>query len=127
MAAMGDWIELTCRWILGLQLTFWGLNGFFHWMKIPPSDDFITRFGDLCFESKFIMPTVKIFEILFGIALLTGWGTMLSLIMLGPIVFVISGLHLFHNKKWWEVLIPISLPYLILVVLNISEFQVLLH
>jgi len=115
---MLEWIEIILRWILGMQFLFWGLNGFFRWKSIPPSGDFVGRFGDVCFESKFILPVVKIFEIFFGAALLTGHGTLASLIFLGPLVFVISGLHLFHNPRWWEVIVPITLPYLAIAGLN---------
>lgn len=120
------WFEILLRWTLGLQLLFWGLNGFFHWKPIPPSSDFIGRFSDLCHESRFILPTVKIFEIVFGFLLLTGSGTLLALVGLAPIIFVISGLHAFHNNKAWQVLLPITLPYLLLSILNWTMFKTLL-
>jgi uncharacterized membrane protein YphA (DoxX/SURF4 family) len=120
------WIETILRWTLGLQMLFWGLNGFFNWKPIPRSDDLITRFADLCYESRFILPTVKIFEIVFGALLLTGSGTLVALIFLGPIIFVITGLHLFHNKKGWQVIFPITVPFVLLVLLNGSLFKNLL-
>ena len=118
---MLEWTEIIFRWILGLQLVFWGLNGFFHWKEIPPSTDFINEFSDVCFRSRFILPTVKIFEIVFGALLLTGAYTLLALVALAPIIFVISGLHLLHNKKSWEVLLPITLPFLIIVILYLMK------
>lgn len=123
---MISWIEILLRWILGLQLVFWGLNGFFNWKPIPRSDDFITRFADLCFESRFILTSVKWVEIIFGALLLTGSGTLISLVFLGPIVFVISGLHFFHNKKSWQVLVPITLPYVLVVIMNWNIVKTLL-
>ena len=122
-----EWLELGARWILGLQFIFWGANGFFHWIAIPPSSDFIQRFGDICIESKFIMPTVKVFEIVFGVLLLTGFATQIALIFLGPIVFVICGLHFFHNPKWIPVILPILIPFLVVLLLHENNFQVLLH
>jgi uncharacterized membrane protein YphA (DoxX/SURF4 family) len=121
------WLEIICRWLLGLQFLFWGLNGFFHWRAVPPSADFIQRFADLCGESKFIMPTVKVFEIIFGALLLSGYSTILALIFLGPIVFVITGLHLLHNRKWWEIILPISAPYLLILLFQEERLLVLLH
>lgn len=112
---MIEYIELVLRWALGFQLAFWGLNGFFHWKQIPPSSPAIDKFTAACFESRFIMPTVKIFEIVFGLLLLLDKATPLALVMLAPIVFVITGLHILYNKKWWEVLIPLSLPFALLV------------
>jgi len=124
---MLEWFEIGCRWALGLQLLFWGLNGFFKWKAIPPSADFIDRFTDICIQSKFIMPSVKIIEIVFGFILLTGYGTLLALVFLGPIVFLITGLHFFHNKKRWGVIIPITGPYLLLIFSQQSHFLALFH
>jgi len=111
-------LELLLRWLLGVQLTFWGLNGFFHWRPVPPSPPVIDRFVTACFESRFIMATVKIFEIVFGLFLILNFATPMALAMLAPIIFVITGLHLIHNKRSWEVLLPISLPFLILIGLH---------
>lgn len=118
------WLELIFRWILGLQLVFWGLNGFFHWKSIPPSTDFINRFSEICVQSRFIMPTVKVFEILFGFLLLTGTHTSLALIALGPIIFVVTGLHAVHNpQRSWEVVLPISLPFVGVLLLNFESWR----
>jgi len=108
---MMDYFELALRWILGMQLTFWGLNGFFQWKQIPPSPAAIDKFVVACIESRIIMPTVKIFEIIFGIFLLANFAVPLALVMLAPIVFVISALHVFYNKKAWEVVVPLTLPF----------------
>jgi len=124
---MLEWTELIFRWIFAGQILFWGLNGFFHWKAIPPSADFINEFTEACVKSGFIMPTVKIFEVVFGSLLLTGFARGISLIALAPIVFVITGLHVRHNKKAWEVLVPISLPFLILVILNFEKWNSLLE
>jgi uncharacterized membrane protein YphA (DoxX/SURF4 family) len=124
---MLEWFDLICRWVLGLQLLFWGLNGFFHWVVPPSESSFVTRFGDLCAESRFIMPTVKVFEILFGALLLTGYGTLVSLIFLGPIIFVITGLHFFHNPKWWRVVVPITGPYILVLLMQEGHMRWLLH
>lgn len=121
-----NYLELALRWILGLQLIFWGLNGFFNWLKLPPAPPVIEGFITACIESRFIMPTVKVFEIIFGLILLSGEGTPFGLIMLAPIIFVITGLHLIHNKKAWEVLLPISLPFILLIVLHYEAWLKLL-
>lgn len=120
---MTEQIEFILRWVIGVQLTFWGLNGFFHWKPIPPSAEAINNFTEACIKSKFIMPTVKVFEIVFGIFLMTGFCTLLSLAALAPIIFVISGLHLCHNKKSWQVIVPITLPFLTLVVLAYEKWK----
>lgn len=124
---MIEHIELLLRCILGIQLTFWGLNGFFHWKQIPPSSKVIDNFTAACIESRFIMPIVKVFEIVFGIFLLANFAVPLALVMLSPIIFVITGLQALYNKKSWEVLVPISLPFAALLVLHYEAWLKLLN
>jgi uncharacterized membrane protein YphA (DoxX/SURF4 family) len=110
------WVEVIFRWILGLQLVFWGLNSIFHWRPIPPSSAAINDFTEACIKTKFIMPTVKLIEIAGGLLLLAGFHIDIALTALAPLIFVITGLHVLFNKKSWEVLIPITLPYLVLMI-----------
>lgn len=117
-----EWIEIICRWVLGLQLVFWGLNGFFHWKQIPPSAEPIDAFVEACIKTKFIMPTVKIFEITFGALLLTGSWTFVAWVALAPVVFVVTGLHAIYNKRFWEVLVPITLPFLVVLAFNFDKW-----
>lgn len=124
---MIEFFEIFLRCILGIQLTFWGLNGFFHWKPIPPSSKAIDNFTAACVESRFIMPAVKAFEIVFGIFLLANFAVPLALAMLSPIIFVITGLHALYSKKSWEVLIPISLPFVVLVILHHEAWLKLLN
>ncbi|MNJ91298.1 hypothetical protein D3C87_89490 [compost metagenome] len=120
-----EWFEIALRWVFGLQMVFWGINGFFHWVIIPPSGDVIQSFSEACIKTRFIMPTVKVLEIGAGALLLAGVAVPLCLILFAPLVFVITGLHIFHNPKPWSVILPISFPYVILLLLytkNFSEF-----
>ena len=120
-----DYIEIACRWIFGLQMVFWGLNGFFHFLPIPPSSPTITRFTEACIEAKFIMPTVKVIEILCGALLIFKVAVPLSLICFSPIMFVVTLLHLIHNPKPWAVLAPLSAPFAILIALHAQTFLAL--
>ncbi|MEK2689170.1 hypothetical protein [Bdellovibrio sp. GT3] len=108
-------IETACRVVFGLQMVFWGLNGFFNWLKIPPSPPVIERFVGACYETRFIMPTTKIAEILLGLLMIVGFAVPLTILLIAPIVFVITFLHLLHNPKPWGVVIPITLPFAIVV------------
>ncbi|MDG0815184.1 hypothetical protein [Bdellovibrio svalbardensis] len=110
---MLDYIEIICRWAFGLQMAFWGLNGFFHWVAIPPSGDGVTRFTEACIETRFIMPTVKMIEVVCGLLLLCKFAVLLNLLIFAPIVFVITMLHFFHNPKPWPVVLPITVPFLV--------------
>lgn len=123
LVPMLELLEMALRWILGTQLFFWGLNGFFQWKKVPPSSEIINQFTELCIQSKFIMPTVKTVEIVGGVLLVLNLATPLALVTLAPLIFVITGLHLFHNKRWWEVIVPLSLPFITLMALHYESWQ----
>lgn len=111
---MIEYFELAVRWIFAGQMLFWGLNGFFHFLALPPSDPVINRFTESCIETRFIMPTVKILEVVGGFFLLLNIAVPLVLVLFAPVVFVITGLHLIHNKKPWGLLASITLPFLLL-------------
>lgn len=106
-----NYLELALRWIFGLQIAFWGLNGFFNWVKIPPQPPVIDKFVQACIEARFIMPVVKIIEILAGVLLLLNLSVPLALALLAPIMFLITGLHALHNPKPGVILLPLVLPY----------------
>lgn len=123
--SMNDWIEVVCRWILGLQFVFWGLNGFFYWKQPPASAKPINDFTEACIQTKFVMPTVKIFEIVFGALFLIETTSRVAWIALAPIVFVITGLHALYNKRSWEVLGPITLPFLMVLFFNFEKWRLI--
>ena len=122
-----EYLELALRWIFGLQMAFWGLNGFFHWVKIPPSSATIEKFTQACIDTGFIMPTVKVLEIVAGLLLIFNFSTALCLAVLAPIMFVITGLHVFHNPKPGAVLLPLVLPYAALWLLDSVVFLRIFH
>ncbi|MGE9745635.1 hypothetical protein [Bdellovibrio bacteriovorus] len=124
---MIEYIEIVCRWIFGLQMFFWGLNGFFHWVKIPPSDPKIDAFVNACMETRFIMPTVKLMEIIGGAVLLLNFAVPATLVVFAPLIFVISGLHILHNPKPWGVLVTTTVPYLLLVFFHNTSLLRLVH
>ncbi|WP_413582811.1 hypothetical protein [Bdellovibrio sp. HCB288] len=61
------------------------------------------------------MPTTKIAEILLGLLMIIGFAMPLTILLIAPIVFVITLLHLLHNPKPWGVVIPITIPYAVTV------------
>lgn len=106
-------VDFSLRIILGLQLVFWGFNGFFHWIQFKNQPRGIDRFVIACIETQFIMPIVKVLEISMGTLLIFNILPKLCLILLSPIIGVILLLHLFHNfKKSYEVILPLGIPFL---------------
>lgn len=87
--------------IYGLFWLFSSLNAHFQWKKIPFVSNEMDEFITACHKTKFIMPTVKIVELIVGVLLLFSF-TNLALVLILPIVYGIIGLHLFFNKKKWR-------------------------
>lgn len=114
-----EWLELALRFIFGAQMFFWGMNGFFNWVKIPPSSKIIDRFVESCIETRFIMPLVKIIEIAGGALIVLGIFVLPSLMVFAPLMTIITGLHLFHNPKPWGVILTCTLPYIMLIGLKL--------
>ena len=106
-------MDFSLRVILGLQLVFWGLNGFFHWIEFKNQPVAINNFVVACIQTQFIMPLVKIIEIATGTLLIFNFFPRLCLLLLSPVIGVILLLHLFHNlKKSYEVVLPLGIPFL---------------
>ncbi len=106
--------ESFIRWLFALQMLFWGLNGFFLWVKIPSTPERIDRFVAACIETGFIMPVTKALEVVLSVCLLANFLVPLSLFLFAPLMFVITGLHVFLNPRPFAVLLSCSLPYGIL-------------
>lgn len=123
---MWDSIEFVIRVLLALQLVFWGLNGFFHWIEIQSSGTVIDNFVQACISTRFVMPLVKSFEIVFGLLLLLNLYVSLSLLFLAPIIFVITALHLLHGPAPLKVLAPVTGPYVFLLIYHAQSYVPLL-
>lgn len=121
---MIDYIEMGLRWIFGLQMVFWGLNGFFQWVEFPPSSPIIDQFVKACIDTRFIMPVVKVLEVVSGLLIATGILVPLNLAALAPILFVVTILHALHNPKPWGVLIGTSLPYALLLLFHADTLTI---
>lgn len=86
------------RLVLGLLFFYNGLNGFFHFRPLPPMNPQMTKFNEALQGTVIIMPVVKIFEVLFGLALILNVWTFLATLALGPICYFIIVAHLWFNR-----------------------------
>lgn len=106
--------------IYGLFWLFSSLNAHFQWKKIPFVSNEMDEFITACHKTKFIMPTVKIVELIVGVLLLFSF-TNLALVLILPIVYGIIGLHLFFNKKNGVLIFTILTPFMILFYFKLKE------
>ncbi len=105
---MNQKVTTGARYILGIIFTIFGTNGL---MMIftgngfipmpPPAPEMAIVMGGF-FGAKYLMPFVKIIQVVAGICLLTNKRVTFALTILGPIVINIFALHLFLD--------PVGLP-----------------
>ncbi len=122
-----EWIDTAARFILGLNLLFFGLNGFTHWVQIPKGEPAFEEFIEALVKAKFIMPAVKVLEIIIGLMLITNRSVLLALAMIAPILFVIAGSHLVLNQQRGLLIVSsLVLPFAFLIYYRHLEIMLLL-
>jgi len=88
-------LPMIARYLLGLVLTVFGLNGFFGFMPPPDLPPEAMGLMGAIVESGYLMTLVKIVEVLTGIALLTNRFVPLMLVVFAPVGVNIVAFHLF--------------------------------
>lgn len=111
IATLLNWIQIA----YGFYWLYSGLNGFFHWQKIPVVAKEITTISELFVASSFLMTTVKAVEVVVGLCYITGFGSFIGVLLLTPLIWGICGLHLRYNPKPLKILAFIIPPYLALI------------
>ena len=83
---------LIVRLLLGLIFTVFGLNGFLHFIPMPPPTGVAGQFIGALFVSHYLVPIFAI-QLLGGVLLLTGRYVPLALTLLAPIIVNIDLFH----------------------------------
>jgi uncharacterized membrane protein YphA (DoxX/SURF4 family) len=118
---MNSKVVLGSRILLGIVFLVFGANGLM--MVVtgagfipmpPPSPEMMTIMGGL-FGMKYLMPLIKILEVLAGIMLLSGKYLNMAITFLGPIIVNILGVHLFVDRSGAPMAIIITVLFVILV------------
>ena len=95
------------RYLLGLIFFVFGLNGFLHFIPMPPPAGVAAQFMGALFVSRFLV-VVFLLELIPAIMLLAGRYVPLALLLLGPVIVNIFLFHAFME--------PGGLPLALLVV-----------
>jgi putative oxidoreductase len=98
--------RLIGRVLLGLIFLVFGLNGFLHFIPMPPPEGLAGQFFDVLFRSHYLA-VVFALQIVGGVLLLVGRFVPLALTLLGP---VLVNILLFH-----ALMEPSGLPMAIVV------------
>lgn len=121
-----DKLALFSRVIIGLVFFIFGLNGFFHFIPVPPAPEAAGQFITALLRTGYVMPIVKITEVICGLGFLTGLFIPLCLVVITPILINIALFNLVLNPSglWMAALVVI--PYGILILKNFKNLSPLL-
>jgi uncharacterized membrane protein YphA (DoxX/SURF4 family) len=101
--------SVISRYLLGLIFVVFGLNGFFHFIPMPPPKGALAaQFGGAIFASHYWIVVFGV-QVLGGALLLLNRYVVLALVLLGP---VLVNIFFFH-----ALMAPEGLPLAIIVVL----------
>ncbi len=89
------WTVRIVRSLLGLLLLFASITYLFKLFTPPPVTGAMKVFNDGLEASRYLLPTVKVMELLCGLAFLSGRFVPLAAVVFAPIAINILGVHLF--------------------------------
>ena len=85
-------LTLVSRILLGLTFTLFGLNGFLHFIKIPPPEGVAAQFMGALVVSHYLIPVFAL-QVTAGLLLLANRFVPLALVLLAPIIVNIALYH----------------------------------
>ncbi len=86
---------IIVRTLMGLMFAFASISYFLKLMHEPEATGNVKIFNDGIVASVYLMPTVKVFELLCGIAFLSGRFVSLAAVVIFPIILNILMFHIF--------------------------------
>ena len=90
---------LIVRILLGLMFAFASIAFFFKLVPVPEPTGDLKIFNDGIVTSVYLMPTVKVFELLCAIAFLSGRFVPLATVVIFPIILNILMVHVFLQPE----------------------------
>ncbi len=119
-------LSLISRVLLGLIFFIFGLNGFFHFIPVPPAPEAAGQFITALLRTGYVMPLVKLTEVICGLGFLTGLFIPLCLVMITSILINIVFFNFVLNPSGIWITFVIAIPYSILIVKNFKNLSPLL-
>lgn len=93
------WTVIIVRSLMGLLFLFASITFLFKLITPPPLTGAMKTFNDGLTASVYLMPTVKVLELVCGLAFLTGRFVPLATLLMAPIILNILGVHLFLGHE----------------------------
>jgi putative oxidoreductase len=90
---------IIIRTLMGLLLVFASVTYLFKLITPPPATGAMKVFGDGLEASRYLMPTVKVIELICGLAFLSGRFVPLATVLMAPIIVNILLVHVFLGPE----------------------------
>ena len=119
-------LATTARYILGVALVFFALNGFLQFMTPPPMGDAANAFMAALFTTGYMFVLINIVQLVVGLSLLTNKYVPLALIVLAPLTLNIILFHLFLHIQSILFGAIVAVLHLYLAYVNIDKYKTLL-
>jgi hypothetical protein len=117
-------VTIIVRTLLGLAFVFFGLNGFFHFLPMPPQQpDSAAGHFFIAVSTTGFMKVIFALQVLGGLLLLLNVLPVLGLTILCPIIFNIVLFHLTMEPNGLSTAIGIAVLALILVAMYWNHFR----
>src|SRR5258708_32540864 len=91
--------SLIARLLLGLIFLVFGLNGFLHFIPMPPPKGLAAQFGGAIFVSHYWVVIFGL-QVIGGVLLLVNRFVPLALVLLGPVIVNIFFFHPLIAPEW---------------------------
>ncbi len=117
---------LVARILLGLIFFVFGLNGFFHFIPVPPMPEAAGAFMMALKNSGYMIPLIKIIEVVCGIIFLSGWYVPFGLVLIAPGLYNILLFHAFLAPEGLPLAVVMVLLHGFLVYMNYPVLRCLL-
>jgi putative oxidoreductase len=103
------------RYLLGLIFLVFGLNGFLHFIPMPPPKGLAAQFGGAIFVSHYWVVIFGL-QVIGGVLLLVNRFVPLALVLLGPVIVNIFFFHALMAPEGLPLAIVVVVLWLILAV-----------
>jgi len=107
--------SLIARLLLGLIFLVFGLNGFLHFIPMPPPKGLAAQFGGAIFASRYWVVIFGI-QVIGGVLLLVNRFVPLALVLLGPVIVNIFFFHVLMAPEGIPLATVVVVLWLILAV-----------
>ncbi|MFZ5896044.1 MAG: DoxX family protein [Myxococcota bacterium] len=117
---------VIARYLLGGAFLLFGLNGFLAFMPVPPARPDAERFIRAIIETGYFFQMVKAIEVASGLLLILNRWVPLALVLLAPLLWCITSIHLFLNAEGLPLMLVLFSIYAYLVYAFRPSFRGLL-